>query len=125
MGDDVDEQEDCVDQVEHDEEPQGVIGCQAPAHERHQGDASGQDEHADRGAAEKPDGLCGPIFVELEADESIDQKTGAQRGGEAVLRCSKIRICARARRDDPGIQDQRRHGEKHVYVKECRDLFAT
>ena len=65
------------------------------------------------------------IFVELEADEAVDEETGAEGGGEAVLHGGEVGVGARAGRDDARIEDKGREGQEDVDVEEGCDFFAA
>ena len=126
LHDDVDEQADGVEQVQHHEQADRVRGCQPGfSLEGQDRDRAREQEHADGGAAEKPDGLRGAVLVELEADEAVDQEAGAEGGGEAVLHGGEVGVSVRARRDDARVEDQGCEGQHHVDVEESGDFFAT
>ena len=70
---DVDEQTYSVQEVQHNEQAHRIRRPEPGfALERQDRDRAGEQEHADGGAAQKPDGLSGAVFVELEADKAVD-----------------------------------------------------
>ena len=82
-------------------------------------------EHNDGTAAQQPDRLLGAILIQLEADETVDEQTGAQRRREAVLHRDEVGVHARRRGDDARIQDEGDDGQEHVDVEEGGDFLAT
>lgn len=93
LHDDVDEQADGVEQVQHHEQADRVRRPQPGlALECQDRDGAGEEEHADGGAAQEPDGLRGAVLVELETDEAVDQEAGAEGGGEAVLHGGEVGV---------------------------------
>ena len=82
-------------------------------------------KHNDGTAAQQPDRLLGAILIQLEADETVDEQTGAQRRREAVLHRDEVGVHARRRGDDARIQDEGDDGQEHVDVEEGGDFLAT
>ena len=104
LHDDVDCEEYGTEDVEDDEEADGVVRTQpGPALESQDADDKSDGEHGGRADSEKPDTQECTIFVQLEADETGNHEGDASGGSEAILHSNEPGISARARRDDTAV----------------------
>ena len=69
-------------------------------HKRQDRHRARDEEHSDGATAQQPYRLRGSVFIQLKADETVDEQTGAKRRGEAVLHRDEVRVDARSRGDD-------------------------
>lgn len=117
---------DGVQNVEHDEQADGVGRAEAaPPLEGEEGDDERDGEHGHGREAQQPDGERRSVLVQLEPDEPVDEEACAQRGGQAVLDGDEVRERAAARGHNAGVDDERANGEGHVDVEECGDFLAA
>jgi len=101
----VDEQEQRVDNIHEHEERRSLCRVESSvAVEGADGDRACEKEHHERADAHQPDGESSAVFVDLEADEAIDQEAGARRGGQSGLRGDEIGIRLGADRDHAGVE---------------------
>ncbi|KAH6603697.1 hypothetical protein Trco_008472 [Trichoderma cornu-damae] len=122
---DVDEQLDGVEQIQDDEEPDGVGRTKpGPSLEGRQRDEEGDGKGNERAEPQHPHGERRAILVQLESDEAVDEQTRHDGAGQAVLHAGEVRERPAARGHDPGIDDERDEGEQHVQVEEAEDLLA-
>ena len=126
LHDDVDEQEEPVEQVEDDEEGDGVGRAEAgPALKGHDRDDKGDGKHEHGRAAQQPDGQPRAVLVQLEADEAVDQQARAQRRREAALHGDEPCVRVRALGDHAGVDEEGGDGENEEEVEECCDFLAA
>ena len=111
LHDGVDEEEDAIEEIQHDEQAHRVRGAEPGfALEGQDRDGERDEEHADGAAAQQPDGLPRAVLVQLEADEAVDEQGGAECGGEAVGHGGEVGVGAAAGGDDAGVEDQGGYG---------------
>lgn len=123
---DVDEKLNGVQQVQDDEETDGVGGSQT--NPRLEGSKRNQEAYRksrQRTNAQQPDGKKGAVFVQLKSDETVDQQASDQGRRQAVLHRYEVRVRGRARRNDTCINAKGDETEEHVNVKEHEDFLAT
>jgi len=126
LHDDVDCEEYGAKDVEDDEKTNSVVGTQTgPALEGQDADDESDGEHGGRADSKQPDTKECTIFIQLKTDEACDHEGNASGGSEAVLHSDEPGICARARRDDAAVDEERDDGEQEVAPEETDDLLAT
>lgn len=126
LHDNVHKQEQGAEDVDHDEDANGVLGSKAsPALECQEGDGEGDEEHGDTASTEQPDGKRGAVLVQLETNEPVDHQADARRGNQTHLHGDEVWVCAASRRHDAGVDDQRAHRQKGISVEERSDLLPS
>ena len=126
LHDDVYQQADAVDDIQHHKKTERVGRAQSQlVLERQNRYRPRDEEHADGGASQQPHRLLGAIFVQLKAHKAIDDEARAQGGCESVLQGGEIGVGTGPRGNDAGVQDERSHGQHDVDVEEGGDLFTA
>lgn len=126
LHDQVDEQLDCVQDVENDEETDCIPGSQArPALERRQRNEETNGKGNERADAHHPHRQRRAILIQLEPHKAVDEQTRHQRTRQPILHAHKVRIRLTPRRGDTGVDDERDEAEQHVQVEEAEDLLAA
>lgn len=114
-----------VKQVEDDEKSDGVRGAQANSRlKSRQRDEEGNGEGHKRADSQHPNTERGSIFVELEANKTIDKQCRNHCTGETILYRHKVRVRLRTGRHNTRVYHQREEGQQHVQVKEGQDLLS-
>ena len=117
---------DRVEDVEHDEQADGVGRSQArPALERSQRNKETDGKRNERANPHHPHRQRRAILVKLEPDKPINQQTRYQRAAQPVLHAHKVRIRATPRRGNTRIHNQRDKRQEHVQVEEAENLLAA
>ena len=126
LHDHIDQHTDAIDQIQDDEQTDRLRRSKPNLiHKRQDRHGARNNKHGDGTRPQQPNGLLGAILVELEADETVDEQTGAQRRREAVLHRDEVRVRARGRGHDTRIQHEGDDGQEHVDVEEGGDFLAT
>jgi hypothetical protein len=86
---------------------------------------SSDDEHDCASTTEEPYGERGTIFVDLVANETVDEETYAKSRDEAALDGDEVRVGSVANGDDAGVETEGDQGEGHEEVEEKCYFFPT
>lgn len=126
LHDNVDEQEDGGEDVDNNEETDGVVRAQTgPSLESQQRDHEADDEHGQAANTQKPDRERRAIFIELKADKTVDHQANAGRACKAALHGDEISICFGSRWHHTTVDDKRADCKQRVEVEESRDFLAA
>ena len=127
LHDQVHEQADAVDDIQHDEQPDRIQWTKAsPAFEREQRHCGRNDEHPQTRQPQQPHTQRSPVLVELKPHKPIDQQTSTQRARKPILYTRKPRICpCVSGRNDTCIQHQTKYRQGHKYIEKGRYFLAA
>jgi hypothetical protein len=115
LHDNVDEEEDRGEDVDHHKEADGALRAKtSPALERKQSDHEADHEHGQTADAQQPDREGSSIFVELETDEAVDHQAYASGASEAALHSNEVWVRLRSRWHNTAVDDERADGEQGV-----------